>query len=76
MRFPGEGEAEKENKNQSGRTQYYSGRVTKYLQESDAARFQDATAYICGSLEMVKDTRKVLAEKGVKPQGMKIELFN
>jgi NAD(P)H-flavin reductase len=50
------------------------GRVTAYLQQN-YEQYKNCTAYICGSIEMVKDVRALLIEKGTQPTDIKIEIF-
>jgi len=50
------------------------GRVTTYL---DVAYeyYKDYLFYICGGIEMIKDTRSVLIKKGHNPKDIKLEIF-
>lgn len=50
------------------------GRVTTYL---DVAYeyYKDNMFYICGGMEMIKDTRALLIKKGHNPKDIKLEIF-
>jgi NAD(P)H-flavin reductase len=50
------------------------GRVTKYIDENPDA-FKNSFCYICGSPEMVKDTRALLLRLGLDPKAVKLEVF-
>lgn len=50
------------------------GRVTEYLKENSGL-YNDHLVYICGSPEMVKDTRAVLLEKGFPSKDIRVEIF-
>lgn len=50
------------------------GRVTYFL-ETEYQRFANSTYYLCGSAEMVKDTRALLLEKGHEMKKIKLEIF-
>jgi len=47
------------------------GRVTEHLDEHEATH----DFYICGSKEMVQDTKKLLSEKGVSKEQIHFEIF-
>ncbi len=52
----------------------YHGRLTKYLDENHIESSVTA-GYICGGVEMIKDTRAVLSAKGFGPRDVKVEIF-
>ncbi len=51
-----------------------TGRVTKYIEEN-SSNLSGYLAYICGSPEMIKDTRSLLISKGWGIRDIKIEIF-
>jgi NAD(P)H-flavin reductase len=50
------------------------GRVTSFLQNA-CEEFKDHFVYICGGVEMVKDVRGLLIEKGKEMKKIKLEIF-
>jgi ferredoxin-NADP reductase len=52
-----------------------TGRITKYIEEN-SSKFTGYLAYICGSPEMIKDTRSLLISKGWGVRDIKIEIFH
>ncbi len=52
-----------------------TGRVTKYIEEN-FEKLSGSIAYICGSPQMIKDTRSLLIAKGWGLRDVKIEIFH
>ncbi len=52
-----------------------TGRITKYIEEN-SSKFTGYLAYICGSPQMIKDTRSLLISKGWGIRDIKIEIFH
>jgi NAD(P)H-flavin reductase len=48
------------------------GRVTEYVESLLA---ENARYYICGSVEMVKDVRKLLVDAGVNTKSIHFEIY-
>ncbi len=57
-----------------GDWQGIKGRVTEYL-EKNIQQYIGRTAYVCGSIGMVKDVRAFLLAKGFNQKQIKIEIF-
>ncbi len=51
------------------------GRITKYIEENSSSLL-GSVAYICGSPQMIKDTRSLLISKGWGVRDVKIEIFH
>ena len=51
------------------------GRVTDYLSENLNSKNLDQEFYICGLAPMVRDTKRVLLERGVKAEQIHIEVW-
>lgn len=52
----------------------YSGRLTKYLKELDHLP-KNSMYYLCGSPEMVVDTRDILIQKGIEYSNIASEIY-
>ncbi len=52
-----------------------TGRVTLFL-ETNYEKYKDRLFYLCGGMQMIKDARGVLLEKGHSPLNIKLEIFS